>query len=355
MKNRCAAALVLALSLFVVPVLAAQDKSATGEKPATTTASTTTSATTSTASDQKAPGEKAAAEKGPVRVEVGTYVNQILALDLRGNQFTADFYVWFRWKGDAKVFDTFDLANGRITSRTGIVKKDLDGGVHYASARILATITKFWDLRRYPLDDHQLTIEIEDNENEDNLLVYVPDKVNSSASPTVEVPGWRVAGTSVSVTSHKYATNYGDTSVPTGNASSYSRFVSAVDIKRPGHVGRFFKVFFTLFIATIISWLAFWVRPKESGPRVSLCVGSVFAAAAATFAINNMLPDTNSTTMSDRLIVVSLSCIFAASLQTIVAISLGYAGKETLQRQLDRVCAWLFPLLYIVLLLTYVI
>jgi hypothetical protein len=355
MKNRCAASLLLAVSLFVVPLFA---QSATGEKPAaatTTAATSTTTATTSTTSEQKAPEEKAAADKEPIRVEVGTYVNQILALDLKGNQFTADFYVWFRWKGDAKVFDTFDLANGRITSRTGIVKKDLDGGVHYASARILATITKFWDLRRYPLDDHQLTIEIEDNENEDNLLVYVPDKANSSASPTIEVPGWRVAGTSVSVTSHKYATNYGDTSVPTGNASSYSRFVSAVDIKRPGHVGRFFKVFFTLFIATIISWLAFWVKPKETGPRISLCVGSVFAAAAATFAINNMLPDTNSTTMSDRLIVVSLSCIFIATLQTIVAINLGYLGKETLQRQLDRVCSWLFPLLYVALLLTYVI
>jgi hypothetical protein len=353
MKNRCAAAL-LAVSLFVFPLFG-QDKSAAGEKPATatTTAATSTSATTSTPSESKAP--EAAAEKEPIRVEVGTYVNQILALDLKGNQFTADVYVWFRWKGDAKVFDTFDLANGRITSRTGIVKKDLDGGVHYASARILATITKFWDLRRYPLDDHQLTIEIEDNENEDNLLVYVPDKTNSSASPTIEVPGWRVAGTSVSVTSHKYATNYGDTSVPTGNASSYSRFVSAVDIKRPGHVGRFFKVFFTLFIATIISWLAFWVKPKETGPRISLCVGSVFAAAAATFAINNMLPDTNSTTMSDRLIVVSLSCIFIATLQTIVAINLGYAGKEIFQRQFDKVCSWLFPLLYIVLLLTYVI
>jgi hypothetical protein len=364
MKNRCAAALVLAVSLFVVPVLAAQDKSAAGEKPATATTSSTTAPATATtatttaapaASEQKAPDEKAAADKGPIRVEVGTYVNQILALDLKGNQFTADFYVWFRWKGDAKAFDTFDLANGRITSRTGIVKKDLDGGVHYASARILATITKFWDLRRYPLDDHQLTIEIEDNENEDNLLVYVPDKTNSSASPTVEVPGWRVAGTSVSVTSHKYATNYGDTSVPTGNASSYSRFVSAVVIKRPGHVGRFFKVFFTLFIATIISWLAFWVRAKETGPRISLCVGSLFAAAAATFAINNMLPDTNSTTMSDRLVVVSLSFIFIATLQTIVAINLGYTGKENALRQLDRVCSWLFPLLYVVLLLTYVI
>jgi hypothetical protein len=345
MKIRCAAALVCAVVLAALPALAAVDK------PSTTTAAATTAAT----AEQKAPDEKAAAEKGPVRVEVGTYINQILALDLKGNQFSADFYIWFRWKGDVKPFDTFDLANGRITSRTGIVKKDLDGGVHYASARILATITKFWDLRRYPLDDHQLTIVIEDNENEDNLLVYVPDKANSSASPTVEVPGWHVAGTSVSVTSHKYATNYGDTSVPTGNASSYSSFVSAVNIARPGHVGRFFKVFFTLFIATIISWLAFWIRAKETGPRISLCVGSVFAAAAATFAINNMLPDTNATTMSDRLIVVSLSCIFAATLQTIVAVNLGYAGKENVQRILDRTSAWVFPLLYIALLVTYVL
>jgi hypothetical protein len=345
MKIRCAAALVCAVVLAALPALAAEDK------PSTTTAAATTAAT----AEQKAPDEKAAAEKGPIRVEVGTYINQILALDLKGNQFSADFYIWFRWKGDVKPFDTFDLANGRITSRTGIVKKDLDGGVHYASARILATITKFWDLRRYPLDDHQLTIVIEDNENEDNLLVYVPDKANSSASPTVEVPGWHVAGTSVSVTSHKYATNYGDTSVPTGNASSYSSFVSAVNIARPGHVGRFFKVFFTLFIATIISWLAFWIRAKETGPRISLCVGSVFAAAAATFAINNMLPDTNATTMSDRLIVVSLSCIFAATLQTIVAVNLGYAGKENVQRILDRTSAWVFPLLYIALLVTYVL
>ncbi|HSY50169.1 MAG TPA: hypothetical protein VLC46_15240 [Thermoanaerobaculia bacterium] len=341
MKIRCVLALVCAAALAAVSAWAA-------ETPAATAATTTASA-------PKASEEKAAVEKGPVRVEVGTYVNHILALDLKGNQFTADFYIWFRWKGDLKPFDTFDLANGRITSRTGVVKKELDGGVHYASARIVATITKFWDLRRYPLDDHHLTLEIEDNENEDSLLVYVPDTRNSAASPSVQVPGWIVTGTSASVISHKYATNYGDTSVPTGNASSYSRFVSGVQIVRPGIVGRFFKLFFTLFVATIISWLAFWVRPKDAGPRVSLCVGSVFAAAAATFAINTMLPDTNATTMSDRVIVASLSLILASALETMVAMNLGYAGKENAQRRLDRLSAWVFPLAYIALLVIYVI
>jgi len=276
MKIRCAAALVCAVTLVSVSAWA-DDKPVAGEKSSPVTA-------TATASEQKAPAVAAPPEKGPVPVEVGTYINQILAMDLKGNQFTADFYIWFRWKGDLKPFDTFDLANGRITSRTGIVKKDLGGGVHYASARILATITKFWDLRRYPLDDHHLTLEIEDNENEDNLLVYVPDTINSAASPTVEVPGWLVKGTSASVTTHEYATNYGDTSVPKGNATSYSRFVSTVEIRRPGHVGRIFKVFFTIFVATIISGWPSGSVPRKRGRA------SVSAWAPCSRRLRRLLP-----------------------------------------------------------------
>jgi hypothetical protein len=69
MKIRPAAALVCAMTLAAVSAWAA-------ETPST--------ATTTTASEQKAPEEKAG-EKGPVRVEVGTYINQILAIDLKGN------------------------------------------------------------------------------------------------------------------------------------------------------------------------------------------------------------------------------------------------------------------------------
>ncbi len=30
---------------------------------------------------------------------------------------------------------------------------------------MIATITKYWDVSKFPLDDHRLTIEIEDNDN----------------------------------------------------------------------------------------------------------------------------------------------------------------------------------------------
>lgn len=66
-----------------------------------------------------------------------------------------------------------------------------------------------------------------------------------------------------------YRTNQGDTSLPKGNESSYSRYAFSIEVRRPGY-GRFSKVFFGLFIATMIALAAFWVRPKESSPRVSL-------------------------------------------------------------------------------------
>src|SRR5258707_250915 len=93
MKNRCAAALVLAFSLFVFPVFAAQDKSAAGEKPATATTTAATSSTTTSTAEQKAPDQKSAADRGPIRVGVGTDGSEMVGVGLGGDQWSADFGV----------------------------------------------------------------------------------------------------------------------------------------------------------------------------------------------------------------------------------------------------------------------
>src|SRR5262249_55733124 len=148
---------------------------------------------------------------------------------------------------------------------------------------------------------------------------------------------------------HLYHTNYGDTSLPTNRESAYSRYIFSIDVARPGY-GRFLKVFFGLFISVLISWCGFFVRPKESSPRVSLGVGTTFAAAAVTVAINNSLPDTNAVTLADKLIMLTLGIIVAAVAETITALTLVAHGKEAIQRRLDRACSFLFPAAYLTLL-----
>src|SRR5260221_7759900 len=105
--------------------------------------------------------ETVAPDTTPRTIVVGSYVNHVYGIDIKNNQYTVDFYVWFRWDGDdLKPLDSFEVAGGRIVSKTGVEKKKI-GAQNYTSARVIATITKFWDLKRYPLDGHTLTLEIE--------------------------------------------------------------------------------------------------------------------------------------------------------------------------------------------------
>jgi hypothetical protein len=296
-----------------------------------------------------APLASRAEEPGPRQVVVGTYVNNVTGIDIKNNQFTIDFYVWFRWQGDdLKPLDTFELVNGRITSKTGVVKKKL-GSENYALCRVLAQVNKNWDLRRFPLDAHSLELELEDGEQDDRIAVYLRDADNTGISPTLEVPGWKVTQSHGETEVHTYHTNYGDTSLPKNRESSYSRYRYTIDVVRPGY-GRFLRVFFGLFIAVLISWCAFFVRPKESSPRVSLGVGATFASAAVTVAINSTLPDTNSVTMADKLVMLTLGCIVASVAETIVSLTLFARGKEAFQQRLDRVSAAIFAAFYLVTL-----
>jgi len=102
-------------------------------------------------------------DDAPRKVVVGVYVSNVYGIDIKNSQFTIDFYIWFRWEGDdIKPLESFELPMGRITSKTGITKKKI-GNQNYAACRVLATITKFWDVRRFPLDNHSLALAIEDS------------------------------------------------------------------------------------------------------------------------------------------------------------------------------------------------
>ena len=285
------------------------------------------------------------------KIDVGIYVNNLSQLDIKTSQFTVDFYIWFRWDGSAtelNPLETFELPNGRITSKTGISKRTF-GTQRYAACRVLATVTKVFDMTRFPLDDHTLTIEIEDSDLDIRVAELVPDTENATVRPDLVVPGWEVVASRSKVITHTYRTNYGDITLPHGRQSSYSRYIFSIDIERPGY-GRFLRVFFGLFIAALISWCAFHVRPKESSPRVSLGIGATFAAAAVTVAINNSLPDTNSVTMADQLIMLTLGVIVGSVIVTIIALSLAARSKDAAQRKLDKVCAIAFPVAYLALL-----
>ncbi len=291
-------------------------------------------------------GADDASGRPPAEVYVGVYVNRIHSVDMKEYHFTADFWAWFRWKdADLDPVETFDVVNGSIDKKTS-VQKSKSGEWNYAVCRVEAEITKFFDVHAFPLDDHVISVEIEDTAKEDHLLRYVPDSANCGVSPEVQVPGWDITRATAEAAPHGYETNYGDISLPTGNRSTYSRFVYAIELRRPGF-GYFAKLFFGLAVAVAIAFLAFFIRPTDLDPRFGLGVGAIFAAVGSLYVTSSSLPDTNVMTMSDKLHIVAFAVILVSLVESTLSLHWFVGGREEASRRLDRRSFWILTAAYV--------
>lgn len=280
-------------------------------------------------------------DAGPTTAYIGVYVNQVDALSLKDNQFTADFAIWFRWKGGAaSPAETFEVVGGRLDAQDNTPYANELDGWRYSSRRVVATVTQFWNVSRFPLDDHTLRIAIEDADNESSKLMYVADSDNCGVSPQLQVPGWKVGTPWAAIEEHEYRTNYGDTSLPTGSASTYSRFIYSIPLTRPNW-GYFIKLFFGLFVATAIAFLALFIRPIDLDPRFGLGVGAIFAAVASEYVVTASLPDTSVLTLADVLHILAFVFIFLTLAESTLSLKL-YNGDEAGRQRSKRLDRWSF-------------
>lgn len=87
-------------------------------------------------------------------VEVGIYINQIHSLSLKDNGFEVDFTIWFRGhRDDFDPLGSFEVVSGQVQSQNAVTKSKV-AARNYATCRVVARITQFWDVSRFPLDDH---------------------------------------------------------------------------------------------------------------------------------------------------------------------------------------------------------
>lgn len=186
----------------------------------------------------------------PVLVDVGFYVDRISELSVKDVSWTVEFYIWFRWKGDAlSLKDAFQVVDGAIESQVLEVER-IDDGQHYERYRVLARITKSFDVSRFPRDEHLLTIAVECPDYQRHELLFVADQKNSSASSRVLIPAYDISETQLIEKPHSYKTTRGDPALPDGSKSTYSQARMGVSITRSGW-GYYFKMFQALYVAEI--------------------------------------------------------------------------------------------------------
>jgi hypothetical protein len=286
----------------------------------------------------------------PAQVVTGVFVNRLQDISFRESRYVLDFYVWFRWKpegalADYKPLESFELMNGRVDSKGSIVEKSI-GDMKYASARVSATILNNWELASFPFDSHRLHVDIEDSANVADALVFVADAHNSRLGDEIEVPGWSFGGFTQGVSNKTYKSNYGDTSLPTDALSQYSRYTFGMDMQRAS-LGAAMKMLATVLAATLVSFVAFMIKPSDVDPRFGLGVGALFAVAASAFVVASAVPDSGVLTVADQMHMISMGFIFASLLQSAFCLKWDEQGREALYKRVDRWCLVIFPLTFV--------
>jgi hypothetical protein len=276
-------------------------------------------------------------------VAVGAYILRLSNVSPRTGTFDVDMWVWFHWKrADVRPDKTFEIVNGVITKRSEPEVED-DDGVNYSTMRVQATIFHNFDVHRFPLDNHVLTINFEDANLDSAQLTYSVDQ-GIALEPGVEVSGWKVAMQPSLVTTHVYNTTYGARSKGT-DASKYSRLLLPISLDRTSYEP-LFKSFWISGLSVLLSLLALLLKADN---RVSIGVGAIFAASASSFAITNSLPPTTTITLAEQINLISVGIIFVAVFVSIWSLRLRNNGRDDVSLALDHRAIWVLGATYIVL------
>lgn len=255
------------------------------------------------------------------KVEVGIYLDRVINLSTKAAVWTADFYIWFRWKDEAlDPGNTFQVVGGEVINKIPILhEKELlaEGKGYYALYRVTARITKYFNIMRYPLDNHLLTIHIEESKDAWHDFQYDADYKSSDCSSRVRIPGYNIAGDPKSIVKpHSYKSNKGYHHRIDSSGKTYSQFVYGLAIQRPDW-GLYFKMFQGSFASVAIAFIAFLFRPG-SGERVRLGVGAFFASVASSYVNLGQLPGVTMVTMTDMMNGLVMASIFLSICSSVI-------------------------------------
>ncbi|MBA3256525.1 MAG: hypothetical protein H0T64_07725 [Pyrinomonadaceae bacterium] len=295
----------------------------------------------------KPPPTAPPAGANPVRA--GIYVDRIIDLSVKEASWPVDFYLWFRWNGTGvDPGENFQIVDGSIESKEK-VDEYTSGDERYVLHRVVARITKFFDVSRFPRDDHVLTINIESPASERRELLFVADKESSGLSSRVRIPGYSIYRQAVIEKPHAYSSTHGDPRLAAGTEKVQSQLRMGVWIHRQGS-GFYMKMFVALYVAVGVALIAFFIKPTDVDPRFGLGVGALGAVLVNTYVTSSLVPDTGVMTLADIVNHVGIVTIFLSLMESAISLYLyERRGKKLLSRLFDKVSFVIFFAGYLVI------
>ena len=275
-----------------------------------------------------APPTLAQSDAAPATCRVGLYLRDLHSFDPTADTFGADLWLWSVCPtAELQPLQTMEFINSDDVA----VLLDVADDPRWTQRNVDGTFRFNWEERNFPFDRHTLTIDLEEGVEDVHGLVYDPDTANSGVDPELQLPGgWRMIGTTLASSTKTYDTTFGDSDLPAGGSSEYSRLTLSIDLQRTD-LGGFLKltaVVYAAFFFSLISYLMHLETTTGIGTRVSLLAIALFSTAVNLVNASNALGTASGLTLVDKIHVMVLVYLLVAAIVTVASRLLLDRGVE---------------------------
>ncbi len=284
------------------------------------------------------------AKAQPQEARVGFYLMNLYGMNMDEHSFYADFYVWFKWRGDidptniefVNTIEKWSMATvGFDGDSTPVLLKD---GTKYKIFRKEGRFFHAFSLNRFPLDCHTLDIQIENPEHPASTLIYLPDTNAALIRNSLNLVGWESRGCQLATQIYDYGSNFGN---PEENAQQYSNLSFNITLARPFSYF-LLKMLLPLLVVMLVGIGALLLHPEHIDTRSSLPIGALLTAVFLQQSYSDALPDTGYMVLMDKIYLLSYALISLVLLQIIRAgnkTAKGGSGLKSIIRREQRLAA----------------
>jgi hypothetical protein len=282
------------------------------------------------------------------QIIVGAYINDIQEVDTARGSYTIDFYVWFRWKSpivdptdSIEVMNSNAMENTTSSSTGGVSGRpfpdqpvDMPDGSKYQGFRYQGVFSMNMDLHRFPFDIQQLTVVLEDVNQDNRQLEFIPDSTPVTINEQVTIPGFEIGTPTLTVINHTYPTNFGDLTAPPN--PTYSRVVLAVPVARDA-LPYLVKIMLPIMIVVLITSLIYMIPARLEEARTGIGITAMLTMVALQWTTDSDLPSVEYLMMVDVIYIISMAYILVAMGYTVFASRrTNQESAEALLTALDR-------------------
>jgi hypothetical protein len=294
-----------------------------------------------------------APEQGPTRITLMVYILDVTEVHSAEQSFTANVYVEARWRderlahpGPAPVRKDLEavwnprlqIVNRRNLTYTfpDLVEIGPKGDVVYRQ-RVWGDFSQRLDLRDFPMDRQVYTIQIVAASYIDEEVELVPNpKIAYGIEKVLSLPDWKVEQWNAKV-------------IPVRSLRDEQQSLSLAEFsftakRKTGYY--IYKIVIPLILIVAMSWVVFWIDPKEGGIQIGVSMTAMLTLIAYRFAVGADLPKVSYMTRMDQFLFGATVLVFATLLEVILTTTLARGERLDLARRIDRWARVLFPLLF---------